>query len=100
MKPAPPVMRLRVTERYLAPKIEMVIPSLGCMRILFVGHEATRSGAPMNLLHFARWISRERKATFSSIFERGGGLASSFEELSRSPLWTPESKVVARRANT
>lgn len=50
-------------------------------RILFVGHEATRTGAPLILLHFLRWLSRERGWPIEILLVRGGELRSAFAAL-------------------
>lgn len=50
-------------------------------RILFVSHEASRTGAPMMLLHFLRWV-REHAAIEPQIAVlRGGPLVEEFAEL-------------------
>lgn len=43
-------------------------------RVLFIGHEATRSGAPMILLHFLQWL-RENSPQFEAdlLLLQGGG---------------------------
>ena len=49
--------------------------------ILFVSHEARRSGAPIALLHFLRWFKRNSKRPFSVLLDGGGALVGDFEEL-------------------
>lgn len=50
-------------------------------RILFVSHEGTRTGAPMMLLHFLRWL-REHAAVEPEIaLLRGGPLVEEFADL-------------------
>jgi glycosyltransferase involved in cell wall biosynthesis len=49
--------------------------------ILFVSHEATRTGAPIELLHFLRWFKRNSDRRFSVLLGRGGVLFGDFEEL-------------------
>jgi glycosyltransferase involved in cell wall biosynthesis len=62
--------------------------------ILFVSHEATRTGAPTNLLHFLRWFKRSSTRPFSILLGRGGELMQDFRDLAdtwsldRSP-WHP-----------
>ena len=64
--------------------------------ILFVGHEATRTGAPTELLHFVRWFKKNGNRPFSILLGRGGELTTAFQEvadtwsLERSN-WRPES---------
>jgi glycosyltransferase involved in cell wall biosynthesis len=43
-------------------------------RWLFAVHEATRTGAPINLLHFLRWLRRETDIGFDILVGRGGPL--------------------------
>lgn len=47
--------------------------------ILFVGHEASRSGAPMAQLHFLRWYKLHGKRRFRLLLGCGGPLVSDFE---------------------
>ena len=49
--------------------------------ILFVSHDATRTGAPIELLHFLRWFKRNGNRPFSVLLGRGGELVADFEEL-------------------
>jgi glycosyltransferase involved in cell wall biosynthesis len=49
--------------------------------ILFVSHDATRTGAPIELLHFLRWFKRNSDRPFSVLLGRGGELVADFEEL-------------------
>ena len=49
--------------------------------ILFVSHDATRSGAPIELLHFLRWFKRNSDRPFSVLLGRGGELVADFEKL-------------------
>jgi glycosyltransferase involved in cell wall biosynthesis len=49
--------------------------------ILFVSHDATRTGAPIALLHFLRWFKRNGNRPFSVLLGGGGELVPNFEEL-------------------
>src|SRR5690348_12490983 len=42
--------------------------------ILYVGHDAFRAGAQMELLHFLRWFAKNGKRSFSVLLGAGGGL--------------------------
>jgi glycosyltransferase involved in cell wall biosynthesis len=57
-------------------------------KILFVSHEATRTGAPMVLLHLLRWLRRETKQEFELLLVKGGPLKPEFEKVAK--LHTPE----------
>jgi glycosyltransferase involved in cell wall biosynthesis len=54
--------------------------------ILFVSHDATRTGAPIALLHFLRWFKRNGNRAFSVVLGSGGELVSDFEQLA--PTWS------------
>lgn len=49
--------------------------------ILFVSHEGTRTGAPMMLLHFLRWLREHGKVDPQIALLRGGPLTEQFAEL-------------------
>jgi len=61
-------------------------------RFLAVSHEATLTGAPMNLLHFLRWMRTHASVEVHTLLLHGGPLAGRFEEvgevtvLDRSPV--------------
>src|SRR6266853_56528 len=54
--------------------------------ILFVSHDATRTGAPIALLHFLRWFRANASRAFSVVLGSGGELVGEFEELA--PTWS------------
>jgi len=49
--------------------------------ILFVSHDAMRTGAPIALLHFLRWFKTNSSRPFSVLLGRGGELVADFEEV-------------------
>ncbi len=51
----------------------------GSPRLLFVSHEATRSGAPIMFLHFLRWLRANTTLSFEILLLAGGPLAEEFE---------------------
>lgn len=53
--------------------------------ILFICHESSRTGAPLFLLYFIRWIKYHTDQEFYILIEKGGDLESSFKELG--PTW-------------
>jgi glycosyltransferase involved in cell wall biosynthesis len=57
-------------------------------KILFVSHEATRTGAPMFLLHFLRWLRRETDQEFELLLNHGGPLEPEFAKVARVHLIT------------
>lgn len=57
-------------------------------RILFVSHSADRSGAPLILLNFLRWIRAHRPdVDFDVLLYRGGVLEEDFRKLGRVFTW-------------
>ena len=50
-------------------------------KILFVSHEASRTGAPRVLLDFLRWLRRNTDQEFEILLAKGGPLESEFSEL-------------------
>lgn len=51
------------------------------MKILFISHDATRTGAPISLLHIIRWFKNNTDYKFINILGRGGPLEAEFREL-------------------
>jgi glycosyltransferase involved in cell wall biosynthesis len=47
-------------------------------RLLFISHEATRTGAPILLLNFLGWLKTESKVAFDILLRDGGPLESDF----------------------
>lgn len=56
-------------------------------KVLFVSHEASRTGAPMFLLHFLRWLRANTSVSFELLLSKGGPLEPEFAKLV--PLRTP-----------
>ncbi len=51
------------------------------MKILFITHDTTRTGAPMVLLHFLRWLRKEQPQVEVDVLAlRGGNMEGAFEE--------------------
>ena len=50
--------------------------------ILFVSHEANRTGAPIILLNFLRWLNKKNRHNLFVLFKTGGDLTSQFEQIS------------------
>ena len=55
---------------------EMTMPK----RVLFISHDATRTGAPMILLHLLRWLRANTELSFDVLLRDGGELAGEFEQ--------------------
>jgi len=56
-------------------------PALAGRRVLFVSHEASRTGAPMFLLHFLRWLRRHTALEFDLLLAKSGPLEPAFAEV-------------------
>ncbi|MBW4693768.1 MAG: glycosyltransferase [Lyngbya sp. HA4199-MV5] len=48
-------------------------------RILFISHDASRTGAPIVLLHFIRWLRDNTRLPFFILLREGGELVAEFE---------------------
>jgi glycosyltransferase involved in cell wall biosynthesis len=56
--------------------------------ILFVSHDAWRTGAPIVLLHFLRWLKSNTRIPFATVFRDGAGeLRADFEALGPVGAW-------------
>ena len=50
-------------------------------RVLFIGHEATRTGAPLMLLHLLRWLRDNTDIDFDLLIRRDGPLVGEYERI-------------------
>jgi glycosyltransferase involved in cell wall biosynthesis len=50
-------------------------------KIIFIGHEASRTGAPILLLHLLQWLKRSSGMQFEILLKRGGPLEGDFAAL-------------------
>ncbi len=57
------------------------------MRVLFISHDASRTGAPIVLLHFIRWIKQNSNFEFCILLKDSGHLHEDFSELGTTYLW-------------
>jgi glycosyltransferase involved in cell wall biosynthesis len=63
------------------------------VRILFISHEATRTGAPIVLLHFLRWLAAQTNVQFEVVLGDDGVLRPEFERIAPVHVlqpWTDE----------
>ncbi len=63
--------------------------------VLFVSHDASRTGGPISLLHFIRWFKKNSGRPFSILLGDDGEMRESFEELGdtwciRQSRWRPD----------
>ena len=52
-------------------------------RVLFVSNEESRTGAPMFLLHFLRWLKTNTSLSFEILLAKGGPLEAEFAKLGK-----------------
>jgi glycosyltransferase involved in cell wall biosynthesis len=70
--------------------------------IAFIGHRADRTGAPIGLLLFLRWLRRETAVDFEVVLCRGGDLLPAYRDLARTRVLDPAGPAAAivRRTRT
>jgi glycosyltransferase involved in cell wall biosynthesis len=56
--------------------------------VLFVSHDASRTGAPILLLHFLRWLKNNSELPFRVLLREGGPLTSEFKAVAQVTLLT------------
>ena len=69
-------------------------------RILFISHEASRTGAPILLLHLMRWMKQHTSLQMDVLLNDGGELSGEFAKLGntyRLPPWSDQLKTSAVR---
>jgi glycosyltransferase involved in cell wall biosynthesis len=64
--------------------------------ILFVSHDASRTGAPLMLLNLLRWSHQYRGTPFRILVGSSGELLSDFEELAQVDLFEPDRDLLFR----
>lgn len=60
------------------------------MKILFITHDASRSGAPILLSNFMSWIAKNTEHKFETLFRVGGTLEDDFKALSNTEIFYPK----------
>ncbi|MBD2766432.1 glycosyltransferase family 4 protein [Hymenobacter sp. BT664] len=61
--------------------------------IVFISHDASRTGAPIVLLHLLRWLKKANVCSFSILLIEGGELEEEFKKLALTYIWnSPSSK--------
>lgn len=58
--------------------------------VLFLSHDASRTGAPIILLRFLRWFSANRNLPFRILVGKKGDIIGEFEEIAATDLLEPE----------
>jgi glycosyltransferase involved in cell wall biosynthesis len=57
------------------------------MSVLFVSHDASRTGAPIVLLHLLRQLKKEQSCSFSILLINGGELEEEFRSIANTYIW-------------
>src|SRR4051812_29653672 len=57
-------------------------------KTVFISHDASRTGAPMVLLHLLRWIRENLDLPFVVVLGRRGPLQAAFEALAPTYVWS------------
>jgi glycosyltransferase involved in cell wall biosynthesis len=65
-------------------------------KILFIGHSAHRSGAPIVLLDFLRWLRRHDDVTFDVTLVHSGALLPEFQAVARTEVLRREPSLARR----
>jgi glycosyltransferase involved in cell wall biosynthesis len=60
-------------------------------RVLFIGHDGTRTGAPIVLLDILRWLKKHSRLDFALLLERGGPLTDDYRAIC--PVWVMQTDV-------
>lgn len=61
-------------------------------RVLFIGHDATRTGAPIVLLDILRWLKTHSRLDFALLLGRGGPLTDDYRAVC--PVWVMQTDVI------
>lgn len=65
-------------------------------RVLFVGHDASRTGAPIFLLRFLSWLKAKRDLPFDILIGSHGELFGDYAALARTDLFEPRSTLAMK----
>ena len=52
-------------------------------KVLFISHDALRTGAPLFLLNLLKWFGTNSELTFRILLKNGGDLESEFQALAK-----------------
>jgi glycosyltransferase involved in cell wall biosynthesis len=73
----------------------MAVGKPGLRMILFISHDASRSGAPIVLAHLLKWIRKNTDMEFEILLKKGGELASEFAAIAPTHI-VPEENMARR----
>lgn len=60
-------------------------------KVLFISHDASRTGAPIIFLNFLKWFKANTNISFQILLKNGGELKSEFEAIAPVAIFNPES---------
>jgi glycosyltransferase involved in cell wall biosynthesis len=66
------------------------------MRALFISHDASRTGAPILLLHYLKWLWARREYDFDVLLLKGGDLQREFEAVAPTTVLSRHSSLPTR----
>lgn len=61
--------------------------------IIFISHDATRTGAPIILLNQLKWLKINTSLSFQIILKNGGELENKFKEIAPTFIWNSETSL-------
>ncbi len=67
--------------------------------VLFISHDASRTGAPVLLLHFLHWFKKNTSCPFLIVLRQDGALREEFEKLAPVIIYKPQVKFKATPFN-
>lgn len=68
-------------------------------KLLFISHNATRTGAPLLLLAFISWLRKSSQVEIAVLFRESGELVEEFAILTKVYIWPPATAPRSRFAN-
>lgn len=64
--------------------------------VLFIGHHASRTGAPLLLLHFLRWLADHSSLDFEVLLTNGGELVDAYSDVAPTRVLNGSSSRISR----
>jgi glycosyltransferase involved in cell wall biosynthesis len=65
-------------------------------KVLFISHDASRTGAPIVLIHLLRWLKNNSDLDFVILLKDGGSMEHEFQEIAPTFLWNTKQTIVKR----
>ena len=61
-------------------------------KVLFISHDASRTGAPIVFLHLLRWLRENTTIGIGILLKRGGELENEFNDIAPYYIWDTKSR--------